>query len=225
MIDALFDNYYKDYLSPDESTIKNMMDGKAPFDNLQVLLSTHVHRDHYEAQITGKFLINHDESKLLSTKQIHDDLKENYSSFKTIEKQIITHERNVYTVREVVNGIPVMTFFIHHTGGEGTKSIENMGFIITLNGKHILHLGDSDMDINRFKSLDLKQYNIDIALVPYWYLADDKGAQILSEWIRPENIIGIHFPIVGSPLLLEEIAMSQPESKVFQKSMETISFN
>ena len=59
MIDELFDNYYKDYLSPEESTIKNMMDRKAPFDNLQVLLCTHVHRDHFEAQIAGKFLSSH----------------------------------------------------------------------------------------------------------------------------------------------------------------------
>lgn len=225
IIDGLFDDFYEAYLSPDQALRQTMYNGQAPFDQIDLVLATHIHRDHFEAQIAGKFLSNHHESKLLSSQQIHEDLKENYVPFKSIEKQIIAHERVLYTVEEVVNGITVMTFFIHHSGGERTKSIENMGFIITLNGKRILHLGDSDMDIERFKSLDLKQYNIDIALVPYWYLSDDKGSQILSEWIKPAHLIGIHFPLVGSPMMLEEIAKNHPESKVFQKSLETISFN
>lgn len=225
IIDGLFDDYYDAYLSPDLALRQNMYNGQAPFDQVDLVLATHIHRDHFESKIAGKFLLEHQESKFLSSKQIHDDLKEKYSAFKSIEKQIISHKRDVYIVKEVVNEIPVMTFFIYHSGGQRNRGIENMGFIITLNGKRVLHLGDSDMDIERFKSLDLKQYNIDIALVPYWYLSDDKGTQILSELIAPKHLIGIHFPLVGSPMMLEEIATSHPESKIFQKSMETISFN
>ena len=75
MIDALFDNYYKDYLNPDPNTLKNMMSGRVPFDNINVLLSTHIHRDHFEVSLTGQFLTAHPEPQYFSSEQIKLELE------------------------------------------------------------------------------------------------------------------------------------------------------
>ncbi len=221
LIDALFDDFYKDYLSPSLELRSDMISGQSPFEKVDLVLATHIHRDHYEAQISGDFLSDHDESKMISSAQVKADLKEKYVNFSGIEGQIVAHERDLFTIREEVNGILIHAFFINHAGGEQTSNIENMGFIVELGGKKILHLGDADMKIERFEAVNLAQYNVDAALIPYWYLIDENGQKIINEQIKPKNIIGIHFPKAGSPMALEEIAKAYPKAKVFQKSMET----
>ena len=224
LIDALFDDYYKDYLSLSVADRNKLISGESPFEKIDLVLATHIHRDHFEAQITGNFLSSHDESKMLSSEQVDADLKEKFTDYSKIERQIIAHERDVYTTKEEINGIEIHSFFINHAGGERTADIENMGFIIELGGKKILHLGDADMNIERFKAVDITQYNVDIALIPYWYMADENGIKIVKEQIKAKNLIGVHFPKAGSPMALEEIAKNFPKAKVFQKQFEVAKF-
>ena len=222
MIDALFDKFYDQYLFPDEALRNNMISGQSPFDQVDLLLTTHMHRDHFEALVTGNFLNAHQESELLSSEQIKNILAEKYSQFSAIAKRVNAHERTVETSTDEINGIIVHSFFIHHAGGARTADIENMGFVIELEGKRILHVGDADMDLERFSELNLAQFNIDLALIPYWYMMDEAGRQIINEQIKADQLVGIHFPISPSKLALQEIAAHYPEARVFKKAFESI---
>ena len=123
-----------------------------------------------------------------------------------------------------VNGIKVSSFFIFHSGGSRNRTIENMGFLIEVNGTSILHLGDSDMNLQRFQELDLKSLGVDIAMVPYWYMADETGIEIIRSSIAPKHLIGIHYPKVGSPMALKQIKEQFPEAKVFKSVGEKSEF-
>ena len=224
MIDALFDNFHEAYLNPDESTMKNMIDGTSPFNNVGVLLSTHVHRDHFEVAVTGKFLTAHPETQYFSSEQIQNELEKEYESFASIKGRVQGFVRDEKMHDSNSDGVKVKSFFVYHAGGERTKEIENMGFIIEVGGKRILHLGDSDMLLERYKALNLAQYDIDVALVPYWFMTSDAGQDIIENYIKPKNLIGIHFPKAGSPLALGETKRRFPKSKVFQKAFETSSY-
>ncbi|WP_420388554.1 MBL fold metallo-hydrolase [Roseivirga sp.] len=224
LIDALFDDFYEDYLSPDEATINQMNHGEKPFESVEAVLVTHIHRDHFEANIAGKFLSMHEESKLLSSQQTEGELKEKFDGYAKIKGQIIAVEKNTITTRHEVNGITVYGFFINHAGGERMSSIHNMAFLIEVNGKRLLHVGDSDMDVERFRSLNLSQYNIDVALIPYWYLSDATGQQIVRDLIQADQHIGIHFPKAPSAMALEEIEKQFPEATVFQTPRQKVGF-
>lgn len=224
MIDALFDDYYKDYLSPDEATIKKMMTAEAPFDKVNLVLSTHIHRDHFEANIAGDFLKNHSETQLISSEQIKNELASKYVDFKHISNRVKGHQRGVYTLRDEINGVTVYSFFIYHAGGERTRSIENMGFIVELDGKHILHLGDAEMNPKRFEELDLGKYEIDMALVPYWYMSDDTGRVIIDDHIKAKALVGVHYPKAPSKMALQEIKRHYPQATVFQTAYQTVEF-
>jgi L-ascorbate metabolism protein UlaG (beta-lactamase superfamily) len=224
MIDALFDNYYKDYLNPDESMIKNMMDGKVPFDKIDVLLSTHVHRDHFEVALTGQFLSAHPETQYFSSEQIKNELEKEYGNFQSIKGRIQGYVRDENSHDSKSSGIKINSFFVYHSGGKRTESIENMGFIVEVGGIKVLHLGDSDTLKERYKLLNLAQHNIDVALVPYWFLTSEEGQYIIDNNIRPKHLIGIHFPKAGSPLALEEIKKRYPEAKVFKRQLEVANY-
>ncbi len=224
IIDALFDKYYDDYLHPDEALLEKMISGEAPYDDVDLLLSTHIHRDHFAPTMTGRFLKAHPETKLISSAQLAKSVTDDYAEGKTIGKQLEGIVRDTRKHEREVNGIKVTAFFIYHAGGSRTRNIENMGYLVEVNGKNILHLGDSDMNPDRFRELDLKSLGVDIAMVPYWYMADETGVSIINDFIKPKNLIGIHFPKAGSPMALEEIAKNFPEARVFQKVFEKSQF-
>lgn len=224
IIDALFDDFYESYLSPDDETMTKMMKSENPFDQVDLVLTTHMHRDHFEANITGNFLKNHRESALLSSAQIKGELKSKYQNFEDIESQIRSHERGLVTLIDEINGVKVHSFFMYHAGGERTKNIENMGFVVEVAGKKVLHLGDSDMNIDRFREAELSKYDIDVALVPYWYMTSDAGKEIIDNFIKPKKLVGIHYPKAPSPSALEEIKKQYPSAVVFQKSLTAIQY-
>lgn len=220
IIDALFDKYYEDYLHPTEDMLENMINGQAPYNDIDLLLSTHIHRDHFAPTVTGRFLKGHPETRLLSSAQLAKSVKDDYAEGSAVAGQIEGIIRDTEIHEREVNGIKVKAFFIYHAGGSRTRSIENMGFLVEVGGKRILHLGDADMNPDRFAELDLKSMDIDIAMVPYWYMADETGIQIINDSIRPKQLLGIHFPKAGSPMALKEIANAFPEAYVLKTVFE-----
>lgn len=226
IIDALFDKFYDDYLHPDEALLEKMISGAAPYNDVDLMLSTHIHRDHFAPTMTGRFLKGHPETKLISSAQLAKSVSDDYAEGKSVSTQMDGIVRDTKVHEREVNGIKVTAFFIYHAGSSDarTRKIENMGYLINVDGTKILHLGDSDMNPDRFKELDLKSMGVDIAMVPYWYLADEAGISIVNDLIAPKHLIGIHFPKAGSPMALEEIAKNFPKAKVFQRVFEKSKF-
>lgn len=218
LIDALFDDFYKDYLSPSTEVLTQMMQSDSPFDKVDLVLTTHFHRDHFEANLTGNFLTKHQESQLLTSAQVKGELASKYIDYDKIMARVKGHQRGVQTLEDNVNGLKVYSFFINHAGGQRTENIENMGFIIEIGGKRLLHLGDADMNPERFKEVNLSQYNIDVALVPYWYMSSEAGIDIINKHIKAKNLIGIHYPKAPSASALAEIKKNYPEAVVFEKT-------
>jgi L-ascorbate metabolism protein UlaG (beta-lactamase superfamily) len=226
MIDALFDKYYEDYLHPTEDMLEKMIAGKAPYDDVDLLLSTHIHRDHFAPTVTGRFLKSHPETKLISSAQLAKSIADDYAEGASVADQVEGIARDTQVHEREVNGMKVTAFFIFHSGSSQPRmrQIENMGYLIEINGTRILHLGDSDMNPERFAALNLQSISVDIALVPYWYMADETGVKIINENIQPKHLLGIHFPKAGSPMALEQISKNFPEAKVLQTVFEKITF-
>lgn len=216
LIDALFDGYFEDYLHPDQALREQMLLGKGSFDNVDLVLVTHRHRDHFETQVTGNFLEAHIESRFLSNYQVVDSLKLDYDGYGSFSSRVIGHEKSLKTIKNTFGEIKVISFFIEHAGGRRDPPAENLCFIIEIDGTKVLHVGDADMDQERFDQLKLNSYDIDVALIPYWYLADSEGKSII-ESIGAQQMIGIHYPKAPSPLALEAIKRNYPKATVFKE--------
>lgn len=226
IIDALFDKFYDDYLHPNVPLLDKMISGEFPYDNVDLLLSTHIHRDHFAPTITGRFLKEHPETKLVSSAQLIKSITDDYAEGKSVDSQMEGIVRDTKIHEREINGLKVTAFFIYHAGSSNarTRKIENMGYLIDFDGTKVLHLGDSDMNPDRFKELDLKSMGVDVAMVPYWYMTDEVGIGIINDLIAPKFLIGIHFPKVGSTLVLQEIAKNFPKARVFERVYETAEY-
>lgn len=223
LIDALFDGYFDDYMHPDKALRAKMTNGKTPYENVDLVLVTHRHRDHFETQVTGNFLKAHNESYFLSNYQVADSLRLDYSDYKTVSKRIIGLDKTLTILEDEINGIKVTSFFIEHAGGRRDPPAENLCYIVDMKGSKVLHLGDADMDISRFETLGIHNFNIDVALIPYWYMSDRNGREII-DLMKAEHLVGIHYPRAPSPLAYQEIKKNYPTANLFREQFEMLKF-
>jgi len=233
LIDALFRDGIRPYLKASPANSEKLEKAASPFDRVDLLLTTHFHADHYDPLSVAAHLSNNPRSMFISTPQAVDKLKAigNYEAVKDRVKAILPKEGE--RVRLSHNGLQVQMLNITHGRN---RPIENLGFILEIAGKKILHIGDSEATGEDFAKNNLSKEAIDIAFLPFWYLlgADEKRA--IREQINPKRIVVMHIPSLsekddwiekrgGWAKVLGNIRTEFPNAVMFEKQMEGRNFN
>lgn len=220
LIDALFDDFYQDYLVPSQKTILDMNAKNSPYESIDLFLSTHAHRDHFYFQMVGDFLSQHSETYFISSAQAIDSLRK-HQDFSKISNHVLGYAKSKGWKEFERNGITADAVFVRH-GGRQNYGVHNFIYLVDIGGQNILHIGDSEMDENHFANLGLPEKSVDVALVPYWFMAYPPGQQIIEKYIKPDKLIGIHYPRVGDPKSLQMIREKFPNAVIFMKSGEKV---
>ncbi|MEO9966219.1 MAG: MBL fold metallo-hydrolase [Reichenbachiella sp.] len=223
LIDALFDNYYPTFLSPTLGVVEEIMEKNPPYGEIDLFLSTHAHRDHFYSKMVLDFLKAHEETSFVGTFQAVDSMRMLGSDYDEVSTRLIGYGRVESWQNKKINDLQLRTIYVRH-GGRQNYDVDNLVFLIKINGKNIIHLGDAEMDLKHFSGLDIVSENIDVALIPYWFLAYPPGVEIINKYIRPTKIIAIHYPKVGDPKSLKAIRENFPEAVVFTETGETFPF-
>ena len=79
LIDAIHQEYYPQYLATDSETLRMMFAQEKPFDSVDLILVSHVHRDHFHAPTIAAYLEKMDHVRLFSTPQVADSVSEHLS--------------------------------------------------------------------------------------------------------------------------------------------------
>ena len=194
LIDGIHNKEVKPYESVDETILHNIVNGVPPFDNLDLLLFTHYHWDHFDPVITIKTLTNNPHLKLFSSKQTVDYLKTNSEYNNHIEQQLYFDEiKFKETKNYTVNEINFAATFLTHDGEE-YKDVINYTYLINLDEGRIFHCGDAKPSTFNYEGIGFEKENIDIALVDFPYFSLTSGRKIVNEYIKPDKIIVMHLP-------------------------------
>ena len=89
LIDALHKKYYPDYLFPSASLMNEMILGESDFKDIDLVLVSHVHADHFDAKSVGNLLLNQPRSILISSPQAIEGISNNFPYYSSIEERII----------------------------------------------------------------------------------------------------------------------------------------
>lgn len=108
----------------------------------------------------------------------------------------------------------------HGTGRHAT--IQNLGHMIKLGGKKLLHVGDADTAVENFEKFNLDEEGIDIAFIPFWFLLGNEGQTIVREHIKPKQIIAVHIPPSESAGVSAQIEKEFPGAIAFTTLLERI---
>jgi L-ascorbate metabolism protein UlaG (beta-lactamase superfamily) len=194
-----------------------------PFDDVDLVLATHAHSDHFDPQLVGAHLEQNPNAVFASTEQAVNNLRSLFSDLEDVQGRTrIFGPEEGERIQATLNGIGLEVLNIPHG-----VPVTNLGFVISIGGRKLLHTGDM-IDVSDLESYELSKENIDIALVPYFFLIEDEfltegGQSIVLEAIQAEQIVPIHYSPTewNVESILEELAARLPESILFHEAMET----
>lgn len=222
LIDAIFDQYNLKLAAPSESTIQKIMNGNSPYDGVDLVLVTHSHRDHFNPELAVKYLNTHQDVRMIAPPQSLDSMKF-YSGFKKISSHVYSYPWKRAWKQLIQDNITVRSIYTRH-GGRNNFQNQNQMFLITIGDKKILHVGDTQMEPDNYENLRLIYEDIDLAIVPFWYMSSVYGKELIDDYIKPKKVVAVHFPVTGAEESIQKIQDQFPNDKIFLNEGEKVSF-
>src|SRR5678816_2574738 len=151
LIDGLHREYGPEYAFLPAADREKIETAKAPFDHIDLVLVSHRHLDHFHPESVGRHLQHNSKAVLVSSQQVVDEVEKHFKDFQAIKSRVTAatppwRER----VSMKVAGIDFDILSLRHgTGRHAT--IQNLGHIIKLGGRKLLHVGDADTSVENFE--------------------------------------------------------------------------
>ncbi len=194
LIDALFDNPNPNYRAPSEDVLEQLLSGKAPFDDVDLVLVTHNHPDHFSPSFAARFIENNPDVLLIAAKDAVTAMKDNSKDWEYVQDRVFSYElKPGETAKKTVGEIAIKMYRTLHSGD--LESPHNLMYLIKMNGRTIFHEGDSDGKLAVFQDTGLDKEKLDLALVHYWFPLLPDGARIIQEVLKPAHVGLMHLPI------------------------------
>jgi L-ascorbate metabolism protein UlaG (beta-lactamase superfamily) len=220
LIDGLHRRYEPGYPFLPEPYREQIETARAPFDGVDLILVSHVHRDHFHPESVARHLRHNPGATLVSSEQVVREIQA-VGDYARIESRVrmVTPplKQRVATsageVRVELLGVG------HGSGRHGT--VQNLGHLVTLGGKRLLHVGDADPgDAGIFEAFNLDDAEIDVAFLPVWFLTGDAGAAIVRQHIRPKHIVAVHMPAESPERAAAQMRDRFPDAVPFTALLE-----
>jgi L-ascorbate metabolism protein UlaG (beta-lactamase superfamily) len=203
-----------------------LQNGRPPFDNVDLILTTHTDHDHFDLHMVGHYLENNTSSLFVSTNQAKDAFAKYFKNFKNIESRIkgfspVEGEKISFSH----SGIDITMILLLHGRNRQVK-ITNLGFILDVGGKKFIHMGDAEIVLSELEIYDIPEEKIDVAFVPYWYFTSEKYIPALQKGIGAKQVVPMHLILVdGGPQerqrIMKNIQDEFPDALLFKEEMET----
>ena len=231
LFDALFGAGLPDYDRVPANIVHDMETGRPPFAELNVVFISHVHPDHFDLASTIGFLTSHPATIIVAPAEVSQQLRRAFAGNHRVLQQIpaASAERGRIITRDA-GGIQIGIFPLSH------GNVENLAYLVVLNGRTVLHLGDADLPMNNLAQLKLFDRRIDLAFIPFWQLTEDAGRvrnQIAAKVVVPMHLIthpttasskGYLEHVGGHDGMLSHIRSEFPNAAVFLSPLETNTF-
>ena len=179
-IDGLHEYYGPEYLNPPDSVLEKAFSKTRPFDKLKWILFTHYHRDHFSKKLVNRFLKLGPGHKVIGAPQVVDSFSTKDAINAWNKNGEVTHDDEV-TLR-------IKAFNIPHIWPQRHNKVQNIAYLVEINGIRILHVGDADTDADAFDRIGIS--SVDVAIVPQWF--DSEKGQLIIKKLNPKKVIITH---------------------------------
>ena len=220
LIDGLHRQYRAHYAFLPDAEREKIEAAKAPFDKIDLLLVSHLHLDHFHPESIGHHLKHNPAATLVSSQQVIDEVEKNFKEHAAVQARMVGATPRVKErVAMKVAGIDFDVLGVGHTG-ERFREIQNLGHIVKLGGKKILHIGDAEATAEIFAAFNLAEEGIDVAILPAWFLTEKDGQAVIREHIKPRHLIAVHISPVEAKKVAEQIRQAFPDAVAFTTMLE-----
>jgi L-ascorbate metabolism protein UlaG (beta-lactamase superfamily) len=198
IVDGLYDGL-PGYVEPTDELRGRRERAEPPFDDVDLVLATHHHPDHFEAEVVARYLVANPRAVLVTTPTAVDLLKFDGDRYRSISERVwAVFPTEGESEHLEIDGVRVEVLNLHH-GRNRSLPVENLGFVVTMNGASFLHIGDTMATADELAALDIAQKRVDLAFVPYWHLLDAESARSYLAAIGATTVVAMHLPAADAP--------------------------
>ncbi len=216
LIDAMFAGFPGGYELP-KDVREALVNARPPFDDVNLILVTHNHGDHFDAPIVRQYLKNNPKARLVSTAQVTGQLTDFGDR---VTPLTATKGEPAQTD---VEGIHVKAVYLSHgTLPPGQEETINYGYVVTVNGLTLFHTGDADPKLIDMSVPLSPEKPIDLAFISHFYFNDDPfSRKYVREWINGKYDFPIHYAYTTPPFNRAKIKSFYPDAVLFDKEMDS----
>ena len=223
MIDGLFGDGLPDYGVVTPATRGVLQRAAPPFAGVDYVLATHVHRDHFDpASVLGHLRAN-PRATFISSTQAAERLREaDGASARAIGARIVGVDPPRGARRRILSAASVTMDALGLPHGRTRNRATNLGYLIDIGGRRVLHAGDAEFAAADVARLGLGERGVDVALLPFWYLTSSALREVVRRDVRPASIIALHVPPADRERVMREIQAEFPNARAFGRELESI---
>jgi L-ascorbate metabolism protein UlaG (beta-lactamase superfamily) len=240
LIDALFGRFESDWcVVPSEEVIEKMEMCTEPFDQIDLILISHSHIDHFNADIVLNHLVSNEAGILICPELVRLELEKDMR-FEKLRSRVreITPEFEMGSQSINVKNVGIKVWRLNHSmyyiENEETKqkfnkheNVQNLGFTIEIDHKKIFHGGDWAYSGIGGKTNPLDDGKIDVAFLGIGAFMRLYGpdSRMVDKCGKPENIVLMHIPpTINIDELTEEEKKAISAATVFKSPMDIKGF-
>ncbi len=224
LVDALFRGGVSSYERHEPAELEKIETAKPPYGGVDLVLVTHFHADHFDAGSVARHLANNKNAVLVTSEQVAKEVQKAAADIAPIASRIRTRTPDVKD-RETdeSSGIRVDVLGLSHGGGRFEK-VRNMGYVIHLGGKRILHVGDAQINDACFEPMKQFARGVDVACLPHWMVEHPTGVAFVRDVLKPKQLIVFHIMPRDAGRIVAKVKKDFPEAIFFTSRMMRHSF-
>jgi L-ascorbate metabolism protein UlaG (beta-lactamase superfamily) len=204
LIDALYDTNNPN-IDPPKEVLQRAVNAEPPFDQIDLVIATHSHADHFSADLVRDHLRNNELAVFVSSPDAVRQIKGMGDEFD--ERLIPVYLEPGESSHLSVNGIELDCLYFTH----GDASVPNFGVVITVDDYTFFHSGDMSIDsmaedavsLADLQGYGLHQKEIDLAILNIYMFSVDEGVTLIENGIQARYVSPMHYPYQYPPTSVE----------------------
>jgi L-ascorbate metabolism protein UlaG (beta-lactamase superfamily) len=216
LVDAIFKGFESEYLLP-QDVQDALAKARPPFNDVELILVTHNHGDHFDAGLVRQHLKSNPRARLVSTAQVTAQLTE------FGDRVLTMAAAKGAPLRADVAGIAVNAIYMSHGRvPEGREETVNNAYLVTVAETTFFHTGDIDASLVDTTRPLSPGKTIDLAFLSHFYFDGKPMARkFIKEWVGGRYVIPIHYHFTTPVYDRERVMKFYPEAILFEKELQS----
>lgn len=191
LIDSICTGTEANFIETISEIKKGIIMNRSPYDSIDVMLFTHKHEDHFDFKSVSDYLKyrKNQNTSLILTKGAKELFQYNEPFDNVVS---VSLEKGTYDTIQV-NGLNIKIYGMRHEG-KIFEDIQNLAFLVEMDNKKVLHLGDAAPFSDNFDEFNFINEKIDLVIAPFLYLNMETGRKIIEDQIKPRKVLVTHLP-------------------------------
>lgn len=197
LVDALFRDGVAGYPTHASAERERLEAAQPPYDRIDLVLATHHHADHFDAAAVVRHLRANPRAVFVSTPEAARQARRLADPDQRSRiRGVSPGDGRALAVK--ADGLRLEALGLHH-GRDRPRPVENLGFLLTLGGVTLLHVGDTEATAADLAPLALERARLDVALVPTWFVDAAPWKDTLAAALPARRLVVMHVPAADAP--------------------------